>query len=663
MNPSSPPSPPHPIRFGTHLGAYSAWRETLVASIRSLRAWMIEQGLTDPQSEHRFERLLERLSTDRLRIAFVAEFSRGKSELINAMFFADFGRRVRPSTAGRTTMCPTEILYEHGTEPSIRLLPIDTRHQPLTLAEWRATPEKWTTLPLDVDSAESMARAISHVGETVRVSIDEAVSLGLHSREHSNAASVVPIDGKIEIPRWRHAVINFPHPLLEQGLVVLDTPGLNAIGTEPELTLNLLPDAHAVVFVLAADTGVTGTDAAVWRDHVATTGSSPRGRLVALNKIDTMWDGLKSPESIESEITRQVTATANLLGIPESQVFPISAQKALVARVSADRALLVRSRLPAFEEALARGLIPIKHSLVGDACLAELRETTIGLSALLETRAASASSQLDELTLLRDKNENVMTTMAGRAIEEKQQFEAAMKRYFAVRNVFTRQCTALLERVGVGTLKYEATATRDQMDKAQFTAGLRSAMSAFFDNLRRELGAAEASAAETHAMMETMHEQFAREYGIDANLPESFPIAKYLRELDRLERAYNVHFNTLWNMASNVKDTLMRKFFETVAARMRHIYEVASNDAGNWIKSMRVPLEHQMRERQRQVARRIESVGRIREARAELEVRISELAETRALLDTQRVEFTQLMTRVETAARATPRIARVRSVA
>jgi hypothetical protein len=52
--------------------------------------------------------------------------------------------------------------------------------------------------------------------------------------------------------------------------VILDTPGLNAIGTEPELTLSLLPNAHAVLFILAADTGVTQSDLAIWREHVGT---------------------------------------------------------------------------------------------------------------------------------------------------------------------------------------------------------------------------------------------------------------------------------------------------------------------------------------------------------------------------------------------------------
>jgi hypothetical protein len=54
----------------------------------------------------------------------------------------------------------------------------------------------------------------------------------------------------VEVPLWRHAIINLPHPLLKQGLVILDTPGLNAVGAEPELTVNLIPQAHAVVFIL-----------------------------------------------------------------------------------------------------------------------------------------------------------------------------------------------------------------------------------------------------------------------------------------------------------------------------------------------------------------------------------------------------------------------------
>jgi len=64
---------------------------------------------------------------DRLTIAIVGEYSRGKTELINALFFGDLGRRLLPSTPGRTTMCPVEIGYDARRMPSLRLLPIETR--------------------------------------------------------------------------------------------------------------------------------------------------------------------------------------------------------------------------------------------------------------------------------------------------------------------------------------------------------------------------------------------------------------------------------------------------------------------------------------------------------------------------------------------------------
>ena len=104
--------------------------------------------------------------------------------------------------------------------------------------------------------------------------MDEARALGFWSDDAPEDNPVPDADGRVEIPRWRHALINMPHPLLEQGLVILDTPGLNAIGAEPELTVSLIPQAHAVVFILGADTGVTRSDLAIWREHLITEGDA-----------------------------------------------------------------------------------------------------------------------------------------------------------------------------------------------------------------------------------------------------------------------------------------------------------------------------------------------------------------------------------------------------
>ena len=640
-----------PARFSAQLGAYSAWREELIAGVRALQNWLVEQELSNAQTELRIERLLERLREDKLQVAFIAEFSRGKSELINAMFFAEFGQRILPSSAGRTTMCPTEILSEPATTPSIRLLPIETRKQSHPLSEWKKYADEWTTIPLDLGSAESLSRALSHVSETLRVSVAEAAELGLHDAEDQLAATVVPIDGKVEIPRWRHAVINFPHPLLRQGLVILDTPGLNAIGTEPELTLNLLPNAHAVVFILAADTGVTKTDAEIWRNHIAASGASSRGRLVALNKIDSMWDELKTPDAVEAEVQKQVSSCASMLGLPESQIFPVSAQKALVAKVNGDAALLARSRLPEFEHALARDLIPTKHELVGESCLSDLRDITLGLSAILETRARNIADQLSELSALRGKNEDVVLMMMSKVAAEKAQFEKALQRFIALRSVFSQHTNDLLTHLGIETLKREAKSTRKAMEDAHFTVGLRAAMSGFFANIRTNLLAASNQSAEIHKMMSAMYKKFSQDHGLELFQPQPYSTLRYQKEIDRLEHAYNVHFNTLWNMASNVKFSLMRKFFETVATRIRHVYAVANRDADNWVRAVMAPLETQVREHHLQLRRRLESVKRIRNASNELETRMHELAEMKKTAEDQSEELKHLIARVEGAVR------------
>ena len=92
------------MTLAQQFAAYSEWRAQLSGRLEAFRKWLSDNELSDAQTDLRLRLVLEKLREDRLQVAFVAEFSRGKSELINAIFFADYGDRMLPSTAGRTTM-------------------------------------------------------------------------------------------------------------------------------------------------------------------------------------------------------------------------------------------------------------------------------------------------------------------------------------------------------------------------------------------------------------------------------------------------------------------------------------------------------------------------------------------------------------------------------
>src|SRR2546428_2092356 len=139
-------------QLATSFQQYGAWRDTLAVSVAQLRRWLEDAHLLEADAARRLDLALERLNGDRLVVAFIAEFSRGKSELINAIFFADYGRRILPSSAGRTTMCPTELRYDEAEPPSIRLLPIETRLQEASTADFLeagTSASHWHSVPLD----------------------------------------------------------------------------------------------------------------------------------------------------------------------------------------------------------------------------------------------------------------------------------------------------------------------------------------------------------------------------------------------------------------------------------------------------------------------------------------------------------------------------------
>jgi hypothetical protein len=613
-----------------HFEVYSDWRKSLATTIGDLRTWLQGQDLADPQADQRLEHVLSTLRDDKLYIAFVAEFSRGKSELINAIFFAGFGSRILPSSAGRTTMCPTELMYEPNSESRLRLLPIDTRTTGTTIAEYRGFPEEWQVHPLNTNKPEEMAKTLQHIVETRHVTRAEAQAMGFHIAEDDSQTGMrIADDGLVEIPKWRHAIINIPHPLLEQGLVILDTPGLNALGAEPELTLSMLPSAHAVLFILAADAGVTKSDIDVWHDHIgARKDGSNKGRLVVLNKIDGLWDELRDWDEVQHEIDRQIRDTAKHLNIPEHNVYPVSAQKALFGKIKHDAKVLERSRIHALEAALAKELLPSKREIVRDNIIGDMNDVIKAMRLIVMQRLKGVYEHTDEISGLNGKNMDVIEHMMKKVKLDKEVFEKSLQRFQATRHIFAQQTNVLYTHLNLKNLDSLIAATKKDMEISMTTAGLRACMENFFKQAHTAMDEVAKQAQEIKELMEGVYRKFQEEHGLANVKPSILSVTRYQREIKRIEAKHD-QFSKGMSLMLTEQQTLTRKFFESTVAKIRAIYKMANRDADTWLRNIMSPMEAQVREHQIQLRRRLESIKRIHQASDTLEERIHELEQIR----------------------------------
>jgi hypothetical protein len=635
--------------FESHLDQHSAWRRELSLRLKLLGEWLAEQQLDNPARMERLRRLEAQTRSDRVRVAFVAEFSRGKSELINAIFFAHYGRRIMPASPGRTTMCPTELYYEPGTPPCLRLLSVHTRRESATLADWRRDMVAWEKHDLKPQDPVQMAQVLHKVTEVEAVSVDDARALGFWDDTHLEANPTPLPDGRVEIPRWRHALITLTHPLLKQGLVILDTPGLNAVGVEPELTLNLIGQADAVVFILAADAGVTRSDLAIWRAHIAHDAQGAvdaATRLVVLNKIDTLWSGVDSAQTVSDQLERQVAECARVLDIAPERVMAVSAQKGLVAKIDRNAQVLAASRLPALEAALGEGLLAARQRILRSAVSRGMGELRADVSAALHGQRRELSEQLVELRGLRGKNSQVVNAMRGRIQREWAEFEPCEPRIQALRAIYIKELKELYRRLGKSALESEMRELLVALAQQGLKLGLKRVYGDAFERLRLRLAQVEQGCNELHAMLAASYRQLNTEFGFSLQPPDGPALGAALRDLAAVEAAH-LKYLGLGHTLRLAQSDFARRLVNTLQDRVRHVYDSAQAELDIWSKGTLAQLDAHYQDRRNGFERRLQAIERIRDATTGLDERLAALeADDAALtaLEQRLNELTRRMT-------------------
>ena len=590
--------------LSTKITEYSEWRETLITTINEYIDWLGQTDSLNATQELRLYDIKEIIKKDQLVMAFLAEFSRGKTETINALFFPDFNQRLLPSSPGRTTMCPTEIFWDATEEACIKLLPIETRKTDNTLTYLKSTPDIWHKIRLDITSPDAMQETLRTLIQKREVNLETAKSLGFWNEDDPSMRRLLAEKGTVEIPVWRHALINYPHPLLKNGLVVIDTPGLNTMGAEPELTLNIIPNAQAVLFLAATDTGITKSDMQIWTEYVQ---KSATHKLVILNKIDILWDGLETEDEVNALIEKQIQNTAHELDIDAHNIFAISAQKALVAKIRKDATLLKRSNIGSLEDALANQLIESKHEVLGRSVVTECSNMIRSSRKIALMRVNQNKSQLTELKEIQNQNREASKDILANVVAERKRYESSVLTFNQGNEKIKRLSEKLLRHLSLDYLNTTLEQTKQDMGDSWTTINLNKSMRKLTKlaiNLAEEV-TVEATTIKKHA--DDLYQLFYSKHGFEKTQAISLNLDSFIQDIQSLEKITHDFCTDPVNMLTE-KHFLIRRFYLGLVTQIQALFEQAQVNCTIWLNVVIGELKTQINVHKKALDKRAETL-------------------------------------------------------
>ncbi|AWT12454.1 GTPase [Stutzerimonas frequens] len=574
-------------RLDRQVDAYVAWKRDLIREITRYRSWLAHNRLNSEAVDARLERALRVLRTDHITLAFVGEYSRGKTELINSLFFSNYGQRILPSRAGRTTMCPTELFFDPRSERSyIRLLPIESRLEDTSIAQLKRTPRLWLHLPLDPQDPDNMAEAFAQVALTKAMPAEQAIQLGF------DPATLESADGSdhVRVPAWRHAMVNFDHPLLRQGLRILDTPGLNALGSEPELTLSMLPNAQAIIFLLSADAGVTASDMQIWQQHIRQLDEDTQNSLFAvLNKIDVLWDDVAGEDFVQNAIEQIRQSTAQQLGIDPADVMPLSAKQALMAKIRGDQALLERSQLEQLERLLSQRILTHKEQLLEEQVVHQVLALLQNSQHTLRLRLEKVIEQRDLLAGHQTGSGQMLLELTARTRHDHNRHHKRLLDLKTNQRLLQRQGDLLRTAIRAERLEEHLTRLRRSLTGSLTTLGINLAILHFFRSVEQDLGILEQEAERANKMVSAIYRRHNEEnplHGIDPPLFQLQPYQRELRTLQTKADQFRLQLKTLLTE----QRTLTRRFFATLVQEVIGLHQRLRQEAEQWAGEALMPL-------------------------------------------------------------------------
>ena len=348
----------------TYLGGLWPEHGSYVARLGELRARLVEQ---------------------RLQIAVLGQFKRGKSTFLNALL----GEPVLPTGVLPLTAVPTFIRW--APEPGIVVTYLDGRTEQ------------------------------SPAAELAQITV-ELFRLVTEEGNPHNEAEIARVD------------LSFPASVLGHGIVLIDTPGIGStFQHNTDTAIGVLPACDAGFFILSADPPVTPVEL----EYLDRVRANVARLFFILNKIDYLSE---SERTAAMEFLRR-SLRAHMPAETDIPIFTLSARRGLEAKQSGDRRGVSESGLAEIERYLGQFLIREKTEALHRAVagkfvlLLHAARMDVGLSVRalempledLETRAAQFGKALREIEHQRLVARDLLAGDRRRAVERLEASAAALR--------------------------------------------------------------------------------------------------------------------------------------------------------------------------------------------------------------------------------------------
>ncbi len=293
-------------------GSYSGFKETvdtLKERLTLLMQYCDSLGLE--RTSKSIAATIEKVAQEHFEVAIVGEFKRGKSTLINAML----GQEVLPADVLPATATLNRVTYSES---------------PYVTIEYKN-------------------------GEKESVDISEL----------ANYVTKLSYESEQKAETIKEATVYYDTDFCKNNVDIIDTPGLNDDEQMTNVTLSILPEIDAAVFVISANSPFSQFEKEFLEKKMLT---SDLGRIIfAVNCFGTFAreDEERIVETVRKRIAQYVMDKAKAvmgedskefavykrkIGLPK--VIGVYAKKALVAKQTNDAALLEESNFPVFEHTL-----------------------------------------------------------------------------------------------------------------------------------------------------------------------------------------------------------------------------------------------------------------------------------------------------------------------